>query len=64
MDKQFEFLIGLEVEADHPITCVNPTKTFKIFDVQIDDGWSGKTIFVRGEDTMWFSTRMIKRVGK
>ena len=32
-----QFLIGKEAKADHPITCMNPTKTFIIVDVRVGE---------------------------
>lgn len=43
-------LIGKTAKADHPITCLNPAPTFKIFGAKI----ANDRIFVRGEETMWF----------
>ena len=54
-----QFLIGKEAKADHPITCMNPTKTFIIVDVRVEETTpsykvQGHKVFVRGENTMWF----------
>ena len=54
-----KFLIGKEAKADHPITCMNPTKTFIIVDVRVEETTpsyevQGHKVFVRGENTMWF----------
>jgi hypothetical protein len=50
--------IGDEVMADHPITCLNPSRTFRIAYVEYRDG----SMSVRGEETMWFGLSLIKRV--
>lgn len=47
---------GTIVKADHPITPLNPTPTFAVFDIKYERG----SIFVRGEKTMWFHLNMIK----
>lgn len=52
------WLIGLEVKANHPITVLNPTKTFKITQASIEDN----KLYVRGEDTMWFESSLITLV--
>jgi hypothetical protein len=49
------WLIGLEVRPDHPVTCLNPALTFKIYEAKIDDN----KLYVRGENTMWFHGGMI-----
>ena len=54
-----QFLIGKEAKADHPVTCMNPTKTFIIVDVRVEETTpsyevQGHKVFVRGENTMWF----------
>jgi hypothetical protein len=51
-----QWLIGMEVQADHPVTCLNPAPTFQIHEAKIDE--RGK-LFVRGEETMWFHGGMI-----
>lgn len=43
-------LIGKEAKALHPITCLNPSLTFSIFDAKIVDN----RILVRGEETCWW----------
>lgn len=48
-------LVGKEVEASHPITCLNPEKIFVVSEAIIKDN----RIFVRGENTMWFGQSMI-----
>lgn len=53
-----KWLIGLEVRADHPITCLNPEPTFKISEVKIEND----KLYVRGEQTMWFHGGMIASV--
>lgn len=50
--------VGSRVEADHPITSLNPTKTFIVKEMKYDTG--REKCYVRGEDTMWFATNMIK----
>ena len=55
-----DFLIGLEVRADHPITCLNPEKSFKIFDAKIEDD----KLYVRGQNTMWFHSGLVKLESK
>jgi hypothetical protein len=50
------FLIGCEVESTHPITVLNPTKTFIVKEVLVEHD----IIFVRGENTCWFGQTMIK----
>ena len=60
MKQHFDWLMGQEVKADHPITCLNPDGTFKIVDAQIDGG----KLYVRGDDTMWFSSEMISLANK
>lgn len=57
-DTSLMFLVGLEVKADHPITCLNPTETFLIRYAKIDE--RGK-LYVRGEETMWFHASLITR---
>lgn len=61
--KQFttieDFLIGKEAKADHPITSLNPTPTFIIVAVKVEETAShqnpqGHKVSVRGSDTMWF----------
>lgn len=52
-----EFLIGLKVSSSHPITCLNPTKYFKIKEINIENN----KLYVRGENTMWFEADMITR---
>lgn len=49
------FLIGLTVAANHPITCLNPNKFFKIHEVRIEND----KLYVRGENTMWFHADLI-----
>jgi hypothetical protein len=54
-----KFFIGKEAKADHPITCMNPTETFIIIDVRVEETLlsqkdQGHKVFVRGENTMWF----------
>ena len=45
-------LVGKEARAKHPITCLNPTPTFRIAHARIDDVTGH--ISIRGENTMWF----------
>ena len=54
-----QFLIGKEASTDHPITELNPTKTFIIVDVNVEktlssDVEQGHKVFIRGKNTMWF----------
>lgn len=48
-------MLGATVKADHPITCLNPDETFVVTAIHWDRG----QFFARGEQTMWFSTRML-----
>jgi hypothetical protein len=50
--------IGTTVSADHPQTCLNPTPTFEVMEVRADRSGSG--FAVRGENTCWFGTSMIR----
>lgn len=52
LDKLKQLMIGKTAKANHPITCLNPTETFIIVDVKVNDN----TIFVRGENTCWFGS--------
>ena len=56
MKSSTDFLIGLTVEANHPITCANPEKHFVVKEARVEDN----RIFVRGENTIWFGGGMIK----
>ena len=48
--------IGTYVEADHPITCLNPTKAFEVRFVDCVRGhW-----LVRGDNTCWFGVNSVK----
>lgn len=50
-------IIGKRVEADHPITPLNPDLQFVVKQVKFDQRSScvhGVKAFVRGERTMWF----------
>lgn len=49
------WLIGLEVIADHPITCANPSPTFRIYEARIRND----KLYVRGAETMWFHGDLI-----
>ncbi len=51
--------VGREAQADHPITCLNPTKTFII--TQVERKQDGH-IAVCGENTCWFGENMIELV--
>jgi hypothetical protein len=51
-------IIGITVKADHPITCLNPSETFKIAHARIDND----QLYCRGEKTMWFSAALLTRV--
>lgn len=55
-----KWLIGIEVAADHPVTCLNPAPTFQIFEAEIRRG----ALYVRGEETMWFHHGLIRRITK
>lgn len=47
---------GAYVEADHPITCLNPTKAFEVRYVKSEHGaW-----YVRGENTCWFNVKGVR----
>jgi hypothetical protein len=50
------WLKGQLASANHPITVLNPDKYFTITDVRVTEG----RIYVRGENTMWFSQSLIK----
>lgn len=52
--------VGSRIEVDHPITVLNPTKTFIIKEMSYNT--DRERCYVRGEDTMWFSASMIKDV--
>lgn len=60
-DQGLEWLIGIEVQADHPQTCLNPSKTFRVHEARIDE--NGR-LFVRGEETMWFHGGLISLFNK
>lgn len=60
INQHLSWLIGQEVKADHPVTCLNPNEAFKIVDVKIE----GDKLYVRGEETMWFSSGMISLANK
>ncbi len=48
--------VGAYVEADHPITVLNPTKAFEVKYVRCHNGrWA-----VRGTNTCWFSVSMVR----
>ncbi len=49
--------IGSMVKVDHPITCVNPTEYFTVFEMRYD--LERQKLAVRGEDTCWFGSSMI-----
>lgn len=48
--------IGSYVEADHPLTVLNPTKAFEVRYVRCDGAgrWA-----VRGENTCWFGVNSV-----
>lgn len=54
------FLLGMRVSADHPITGMNPTPEFVIVEVKNEDNH----IYVRGQNTMWFGMGKIKNLMK
>lgn len=47
-----QVLIGKIAKANHPITCLNPEKTFTVHDVKYDND----TIWIRGRNTCWFGS--------
>ncbi|GGE18512.1 hypothetical protein GCM10011390_42110 [Aureimonas endophytica] len=47
--------VGDEVRADHPITVLNPTQTFIVYERRFKDD----RVSVRGENTCWFDLGMI-----
>lgn len=47
---------GALVKADHPITVLNPSETFEVLEIKVDERGE---FFARGENTMWFNTRML-----
>lgn len=49
--------IGTHVEANHPITCLNPTKAFCVAFVRCDGGGAW---YVRGKNTCWFHVNSVK----
>lgn len=51
-----QVFIGCQAQANHPQTCLNPDKTFKIKEVKIEDD----NIWFRGEHTCWFGSGMIE----
>ena len=55
-----KLLVGQFAKADHPITVLNPKEIFEITNVKVLMRSKGPVIFVRGEDTMWFSESMFK----
>lgn len=54
-----EFLKGVKVKADHPITVLNPDPVFEIREVEIRNG----NLYCRGENTMWFGAGLLRRAG-
>lgn len=48
--------LGRYVEADHPITVVNPSKAFEVKFVMADS----YGFYVRGTHTCWFNVKSVK----
>jgi hypothetical protein len=48
-------MVGTEVAADHPITCLNPTPTFDVVAVEVHSLGA----LARGENTCWFGVSML-----
>lgn len=49
--------IGSMVKADHPVTCLNPTEWFAVYEIKYEPVHN--KFWVRGENTMWFNLNMI-----
>lgn len=48
--------VGTYVEADHPITTINPRKAFMVEHIEYRYGsW-----YVRGDETCWFNVKNVK----
>lgn len=51
--------MGAMIKVDHPTTCLNPDEYFKVIAVNIEGNPMSPKIYVRGENTCWFSTTLI-----
>ena len=49
-------LVGRTAEANHPITVLNPNKTFIVTEAKYEHD----RVFVRGEDTCWFGLNTVQ----
>lgn len=59
MNIEDKCFIGKKVKVDHPITVLNPDEFFEIKYVRIEGSVLEPRIYVRGETTMWFSSKLI-----
>jgi hypothetical protein len=64
VDNLLRTLIGRTAEADHPVTVLNPSKTFRIDDVKLERRGKDMKVFVKGIHTCWFGEEMIKVLDK
>lgn len=51
--------LGKMVKVNHPITCLNPDEFFKIEYVEIEGSIEEPKIYIRGNKTMWFNSKLI-----
>lgn len=53
-------MIGTYVEADHPITVINPTKAFRVHQIRHEQD----RCYVRGEHTCWFNVNSLREASQ
>lgn len=48
--------IGTWVCANHPVTCLNPSRYFQVSEIKYEQS---VRVYVKGEDTCWFSSHNV-----